>query len=67
MKVWIDKQGGTHFHKENCQIVKSPMFHYEPVEKRLRLYTEFGHRMYHNIRVDGKLYSPCVCMIKELK
>ena len=22
MKVWIDKQGGTHYHKETCEDVK---------------------------------------------
>jgi len=22
MKVWIDKQGGTHYHKEDCAMIK---------------------------------------------
>ena len=65
MKVWIDKQGGSHYHLYDCVMRADPMFHYEPVEKRLRPYTEFGRRMYHDIRVDGKTYRMCDCMIGE--
>jgi len=67
MKVWVDKQGGSHFHSENCWMVKDPEphYHYESVEKRLRTYIAFGRRMYHDIRVDGKTYRMCSCMMER--
>ena len=64
MKVWIDKQGGTHYHKEGCPVtipmqngvlLAIPM-HYEPIERRLRGNNLMGYR---DIIVDGKRYSPC--------
>jgi len=75
MKVWIDKQGGTHYHKETCEDVRRSIeyrktgkvipsslglppliFHYEPIERRLRGNSLMGYR---DIVVDGKRYSYC--------
>ena len=65
MKLWIDKQGGTHYHKEGCKIIQPPnlktlltqiTFHYGPIERRLRGNSLMGYR---DIIVDGKRYSHC--------
>jgi hypothetical protein len=66
MKVWIDKQGGTHYHKEFCPIVvnDSPLvdrlppvqFHYENIVRQLRGNIFDGWR---DIIVDGNRYSSC--------
>ncbi len=39
MKVWIDKRGGMHYHKPDCQIIhptKPPFFKYEEIEHQIR-------------------------------
>ena len=66
MKVWIDKQGGTHYHKEFCPLIvkESPLvsrlpivnFHYEIIQHRLRGNSLMG---YHDIIVEENRYSPC--------
>lgn len=28
---WIDRKGGSHYHKEGCPMVKDPHYHYEPI------------------------------------
>jgi hypothetical protein len=38
MKVWIDKQGGTHYHKADCKMIGKP-FRYEEIEHRVRTFT----------------------------
>ena len=77
MKVWIDKQGGTHYHKEGCQIIRPTLeyqkfgkviteyklppiiFHYEPIEHKVRrLGMPYG-KEYGRIMIDKKLYYPC--------
>jgi len=66
MKIWIDKQGGTHYHKADCKMIE-PMprttgsltpinFHYEEIEHRLRGNSLMGYR---DIIVDGLRYSSC--------
>jgi len=53
MKVWIDKQGGTHYHKASCVMITPHIwiqhgkvipetlppinFHYEEIEHKIRL------------------------------
>lgn len=60
MKVWIDKQGGRHYHKENCAMVKDTLFSYQPIEKRLRIDAKHcGRTFYRAIKVDGKVYHMC--------
>lgn len=56
MEVWIDKQGGRHYHKADCPMVKDPMFNYEPIQKVIRKYKYVG---YAGIRYGGKIYAPC--------
>ena len=66
MKVWIDKQGGMHYHREDCRMLKSipptktrlnPIqFHYEPIDRQLRGNSLFGYK---DIIVDGNHYSSC--------
>ena len=67
MKVWIDKQGGTHYHKEDCEMLKPfpptdnkllarMQFHYEGIERQLRK-DKFG--WWQDIIVDGKRYGMC--------
>jgi hypothetical protein len=66
MKVWIDKQGGKHYHKEDCKIVAETknikveqIFHYEPIEHQIRRYHLVYNKDYTDIIVDGKRYHPC--------
>lgn len=30
---WIDKQGGSHYHKEDCPMIKDPKYHYKPITR----------------------------------
>ena len=63
MKIWIDKQGGTHYHKEGCPMIKPlpnsklpPItYHYELIVRQIRL-CNYGWR---DIIVDGSRYSYC--------
>jgi hypothetical protein len=55
MKLWIDKQGGRHYHKEGCKMIGYP-YHYEPVVKQPRR-NKYGE--WRDIIVDGKRYSYC--------
>jgi len=57
MEVWIDKQGGRHYHKADCPMVKDGKFHYESIERRLRLHKHFN--IPRDIIVDHKRYMPC--------
>ena len=61
MKVWIDKQGGTHYHKEGCKMIGAP-YHYEPFEHTIRKIPVRFRKMfgeYRNITIDHKRYMPC--------
>lgn len=60
MKVWIDKEGGRHFHKEHCPMVNDPMFHYEAVE------VEKENLQVKGILIEGKLYVPCLACFSEI-
>ena len=57
MKVWIDKQGGTHYHKEDCPIILTelpPHLHYQAIT--------IGNKVVErglNIYPWGKTISPC--------
>lgn len=58
MKVWIDKKGGRHYHKENCPMVQDKRFPYEPVEKDIENYQD--------IIVGNKRYLACPgCFFKK--
>ena len=60
---WIDKQGGSHYHKEGCKMIE-PRFHYEPITrtKPRKNDREWGLT---RIREDGKYYMPCACMFES--
>jgi hypothetical protein len=58
MKVWIDKQGGTHYHKENCKMIGKP-FRYEEIEHRVRTFAPLFPHEYREIIVDNRRYHPC--------
>jgi hypothetical protein len=58
MKVWIDKQGGTHYHKADCKMIEKP-YHYEEIEHKVRRLGMPYHKEYGRIMVDKKLYYPC--------
>ncbi len=62
MRIWIDKQVGSHYHKEDCSMAKDPHYHYGPVERRIRKYGPTLSK----IRCDGKFYYPCRCIYKEI-
>ena len=65
MKVWIDKQGGTHYHKADCKMIlpikngRLPQiaFHYEEIEHRIRHFR--CSKEYADIIVDGNRYWAC--------
>ena len=58
MIIYIDKQGGRHYHKSGCKMIDDPKFNYEAVNKEIRKNNKYSDN-YRNIRVDGKLYFPC--------
>jgi len=67
MKVWIDKQGGNHYHKQKCLMLINTPYHYEEVEHRimrelqLYLYSEY---CYKPAIIDNKRYYPCPICFK---
>ena len=74
MKVWIDKNGGTHYHKEGCKMIQPPnlktlltqiTFHYEPIEHKVRRLGMPYHKEYGRIMVDKKLYYPCPICFRD--
>ena len=65
MKVWIDKQGGTHYHKEGCKMTQDPKFHYEAIEHKVRRLGMPYHKEYGRIMVDKKLYYPCPICFRD--
>ena len=62
MKIWIDKQGGRHYHKEDCPMVKEPVYHYEPIE----VGEETAQIMAKGIYISGKTYMPCPGCFSEI-
>jgi hypothetical protein len=60
---WIDKQGGSHYHKENCEMVKDPHYHYEPIIRRRRKIDKRWRL--ERIRASGKYYMPCACILSR--
>ena len=53
---WIDRQGGRHYHKKDCQMVTGyPHYNYEPIKRRKRRIPSYLTR----IREGGKYYNPC--------
>jgi hypothetical protein len=63
MQVWIDKQGGSHYHTEDCLMVKDPMFHYEQYRVGI---SPLGKEM-PTIRIGRKYYMPDICILKKYK
>ena len=74
MKVWIDKQGGTHYHKEDCPMIKGETvslrgeaitklppikFHYEEINHIIRHRRGFFHKELAAILIENKIYYPC--------
>lgn len=63
MKVWIDKHGGMHYHKPDCDLIKPranpPNFKYEEIEHAVRRLGMPYHKEYGVITVEGRRYSPC--------
>jgi len=60
---WIDKQGGSHYHKEDCPMIKDPRYHYEPIIRRKRRPDKYWGL--ERIRVDGKYYMPDACVMER--
>lgn len=64
MKVWIDKQERTHYHKGGCPMIKPlpdsklpPItYHYELIVRQIRR-NKYGELQ--NIWVDGSRYIHC--------
>jgi len=61
---WIDKQGGSHYHKEDCNMVKEPQYHYAPITrtKPRKKDRTWGLTP---IKESGRYYYPCACMFKR--
>lgn len=62
---WIDRQGGSHYHKEDCPMVKDPHYHYEPITRSLpRIHTLDGWGLT-RIKEGGKYYMACACLLPK--
>lgn len=62
MKIWIDKQGGMHYHKADCKVVQTtnPIhFKYDEVERTVRRLGMRYHKEYATITIEGRRYRPC--------
>jgi len=57
MQVWIDKQGGRHFHKKDCPMAQEPPYHYEPIKRRITYHKHFN--IPRDIIHEHKRYMPC--------
>ena len=56
---WIDKKGGSHYHKGGCPMIQDPRFRYKPITRTLpRIHTLDGYGLT-RIREGGKYYNPC--------
>ena len=65
MKIWIDKQGGTHYHKRNCPLIR---FDVPPLSSLYREITIGNDIPKRGLKIYpwGKVYSPCpVCFTQE--
>ena len=58
---WIDKQGGSHYHKEDCVMIKDPNYHYEPITRSKRRPDRYWGLQ--RILEDGKYYVPDACVL----
>lgn len=66
-EYWIDKRGGSHYHKCDCMMIKDPRFRYEKVERNHKR-TKNNLFGLNRIREDGKYYIPCpVCWFRKRK
>ena len=64
---WIDKKGGSHYHKETCSHIKdNPQYHYEPITRSLpRIHSLDGWGLT-RVREGGKYYMACpACFYKR--
>ena len=55
MKVWIDKQGGTHYHKEGCPTLLGKL---TLKLQELQIGNDIGERGL-SIYPWGEIYYPC--------
>jgi len=67
MKLWIDKQGGFHYHNcKDCEAIKYTVEYqsgYEEIERKVRRTGMPYGKQYGRIKVDGKYYIPCpICI-----
>ena len=62
---WIDRQGGSHYHKEDCPMVKDPKFHYEPITRTKPRKPEKHGWELTRIREGGKYYMACSCLLPK--
>jgi hypothetical protein len=63
IELWIDKQGGSHYHKSDCEMVKDPHFHYEPIKRLAKFNRGIVYPRF--IVVDKKMYYPCACVSEK--
>lgn len=54
----IDKQGGSHYHREGCVMTTDPRFNYERIF-RDRERTNIPIYRLTRVRESGKYYYPC--------
>lgn len=63
MKVWVDKNGGMHYHKAGCKAMQPsenlPHFKYEEIEHQIKHKGSGFPFDYTDIIVDGRRYRPC--------
>ena len=62
MKVWIDKTGGRHYHKQGCVMTADTRYHYETAEV-----DDDAVPKHKRIVVEKKSYYPCACMLPSRK
>lgn len=65
---WIDKQGGSHYHKEDCEHIRNnPQYHYEPITRtKTRKPDKHGWGLT-RIREDGNYYMACPACFGKMR
>ena len=65
---WIDRKGGSHYHKEDCPMTNpitiEPRYHYEPITRTKPRKKDIDWGLT-RIRDGGKYYVACACLFQK--
>lgn len=62
---WIDRQWGSHYHKEDCPMIKDPHYHYEPITRTKPRKIDKNGWGLTRIKEGGEYYVACSCLMPK--